>query len=113
MFADDANLFLTHKDVRYLFETANLQLNVTLSLNISKTTYSFLHKPSKMEDVPLLLPNSKIKNICWKEHSKYIESKFAKNIWLVYKARRYALTRFCHCIILTCIPILTTEVFHR
>ena len=88
MFADDANLFLTHKDVRYLFETANLQLNVTLSLNISKTTYSFLHKPSKMEDVPLLL-NSKIKNICWKDYSKYIESKFAKNIWLLHKAEHY------------------------
>ena len=25
MFADDTNLFLTHKDISYLFETANLQ----------------------------------------------------------------------------------------
>ena len=26
MFADDTNLFLTHKNISYLFETANLQL---------------------------------------------------------------------------------------
>ena len=26
MLADDTNLFLTHKDIRYLFKTANLQL---------------------------------------------------------------------------------------
>ena len=26
MFADDTNLVLTHKDISYLFETANLQL---------------------------------------------------------------------------------------
>ena len=26
MFADDTNLFLTHKDISYLFQTANLQL---------------------------------------------------------------------------------------
>ena len=26
MHADDTNLFLTHKDISYLFETANLQL---------------------------------------------------------------------------------------
>ena len=26
MFADDTKLFLTHKDINYLFETANLQL---------------------------------------------------------------------------------------
>ena len=26
MFADDSNLFLTHKDISYLFEMADLQL---------------------------------------------------------------------------------------
>ena len=26
MYADDTNLFLTHKDISYLFETVNLQL---------------------------------------------------------------------------------------
>ena len=52
MFADDTNLFLTHQDINYLFETANLQLiriderltSNKLSLNISKTKYSFFYK---------------------------------------------------------------------
>ena len=49
MYADDTNLFLTHKDISYLFETANLQLerinqwfiSNKFSLNVSKTKYSF------------------------------------------------------------------------
>ena len=28
MFADDTNLFLTHKYISYVFETANLQLEI-------------------------------------------------------------------------------------
>ena len=64
MYADDTNLFLTHKDISYLFESsANLQLerinqrfiSNKLSLNVSKTKYSFLHKPSERDDIPLLL----------------------------------------------------------
>ena len=47
MYADDTNLFLTHKDISYLFEIANLQLerinlwfiSKKLSLNVSKTKY--------------------------------------------------------------------------
>ena len=114
MYADDTNLFLTHKDISYLFETANLQLerinqwfiSNKLSLNVSKTKYSFFHKPSKRDDIPLLLSklninNSEIEqseclkflgvlldeNLCWKEHIKYIENKIAKNIGLLYKAK--------------------------
>ena len=116
MLADDTYLFLTHKDISYLFETANLllekihQLFISnkLSLNVSKTKYSIFHKPSKREGSPLLLPklninNSEIErsgclkflgvlldqNIFWKEHIKYIESKIAKNIGLFYKAKPY------------------------
>ena len=116
MFADDTSLFLTHKDISYLFKTANLQLEIInqwfisnkLSLNVSKTRYSFLHKPSKRDDILLLLPklyinNSEMEkseclkflgvlldeNLCWKEHIKYIESKIAKNIGLLYKTKPY------------------------
>ena len=47
MYADDTNLFLTHKDISYLFEMANLQLerinqwfiSNKLSLYVSKTKY--------------------------------------------------------------------------
>ena len=116
MYADDTNFFLTHKDISYLFETANLQLerinqwfiSNKLSLNVNKTKYSFFHKQSKRDDIPLLLPklninNSEIerseclkflgvlldKNLSWKEHIKYIESKIAKNIGLLCKAKPY------------------------
>ena len=116
MYADDTNLFLTHKDISYLFETANLQLerinqwfiSNKLSLNVSKTKCSFFHKPSKRDDIPLLLPKLNInhseierseclkflgvlldENLCWKEHIKYIERKIAKNIGLLYKAKPY------------------------
>ena len=111
MYADDTNLFLTHKDVSYLFETANLQLERInqLSLKVSKPKYSFFYKPSKKNDM-LLLPklniyNSEIErseclkfiglglllneNLCWKEHIKYNESKIAKNIGLLNKAKLY------------------------
>ena len=70
MFVDDANLFLTNKDISYLFETAKLQLQRInqwfilnkLSLNISKTKYLFFHKPNKREDIPILLPKLNINN---------------------------------------------------
>ena len=116
MFADDTNLFLTNKNISYLFETANLQLerinqwiiSNKLSLNVSKTMYSFFHKPSKRDDILFHLPklntnNSEIEqskclkflgvllheSLHWKEHVKYIESKIAKNIGLLYKAKPY------------------------
>ena len=62
MYTDDANLFLTHKDIIYLFETANLQLerinqwfiSNKLSLNVSKIKYSFFDKPSERGDILLL-----------------------------------------------------------
>ena len=67
MIADNTNLFLTHKNIRYLFETANLELErINQSfiskkhlLNVNKTKYSFFHKPSKSEYIPLLLSTLK------------------------------------------------------
>ena len=105
IYADDTNLFLTHKDISYLFKTANLQLerinqwfiSNKLSLNVSKARHSFFHKPSKRDDIPLLLPklninNSEIErseclkflgilldeNLCWKEHIKLLKVKLLK-----------------------------------
>ena len=53
MFADDTNLFFTHKDIRYLHQIVNQELENNqwfvsnkLSLNIKITKYSFFHKPS-------------------------------------------------------------------
>ena len=69
VYADDTNLFLIQR-YSYLFETASLQLEIInqwfisnkLSLNVSKTKYSFFHKPSKRDDIPLLLPKLNINN---------------------------------------------------
>ena len=68
MYADDISLFLTYKGISYLSETANLQLerinqwfiSNKLSLNASKTKHSFFHKPSKRDDIPILLPKLNI-----------------------------------------------------
>ena len=113
MFADGTDLFLTYRGISYLFETTSLQLerinqwfiSNKLSLNVSKTKYSFFHKPSQREDILLLLPklnisNSEIKqSVCLKflgvlinenlYSKKYIERKIAKNIGLLYKANPY------------------------
>ena len=73
-----------------------------------KTKYSFFHKRSKKEDIPLLLPKLKInnyevkraesiqflgvllvKNLTWKPHIKHIENKVGKNIGLLFKAKPF------------------------
>ena len=53
MFADDTNLFFTGKNIKTLFDTANIELqNIfhwiiynELSLNVPETKYLFFHKP--------------------------------------------------------------------
>ena len=79
-----------------------------LSLNIEKTKYSLFHKPSRVDDVLLKLPNLSInnqeikrtsytkflgvildENLSWKEHLKYTENKIAKSIGLIYKAKSF------------------------
>ena len=67
--ADDFDLFLTHTDISYLFETANLQLeginqwfiSSKLLLNVSKTKCSFFHKPRKNESYSFSVPFTKTK----------------------------------------------------
>ena len=80
-----------------------------LSLNAEKTKYSFFHKPSTKDDIPLMLPKSTIsnhvierlvfinylgvlldENLNWKEHIRYTENKIAKNLGLLYKARHFS-----------------------
>ena len=114
MFADDTNLFYSHRDVKTLFATVNEELtNINewfmsnkLSLNTSKTHYSFFHKLSKKDDIPLKLPlvyikdceikrNTSVKflgvmvdeNLTWKDHIKTIENKIAKSLGLLYKSQ--------------------------
>ena len=82
MLADDTNLFFNHKDIIHLFTVINNELvNIKdwltankLSLNEEKTKYSFFHKPSKKDDIPLHLPKLIINNyeIQRKESIKFL-----------------------------------------
>ena len=130
MFADDTNLFFNHKDIKHLFtilsnELVNIKDWFTankLSLNVEKTKYSYFHKPSKKDDIPLRLPKLIINNyeiqreesikflgvlldqhLTWKEHKKLTENKIAKNISILYKARPYLDKRALLCLYYSCI----------
>ena len=73
-----------------------------------KRKYLFSHKPSKKEDIPLVLPKLNINNseiawtesikflgvlldqsLSWKTHIKYTENKISKNIGILFKARPF------------------------
>ena len=73
---------------------------------MEKTKYSFVHKLSKKDDIPLRLPKLIInnyeiqreesfkflgisldQNLTEKEHIKLTENKIAKNIGILYKAK--------------------------
>ena len=77
MFADDTNLFYSHHDIKTLFSTVNEELEKLggwftanrLSLNIKKTKYTFFHKNSVKNNIPLKIAELHISN-------KSIERKF-------------------------------------
>ena len=114
MFADDTNLFYSHKNIKSLFDMMNKELKHIsewfrankLSLNASKMRYTFFHKLQIADDIPLQLPplwinNILIKreyslkflgvildeNLSWKSHIKLLENKIAKNVGILYKAK--------------------------
>ena len=115
VFADDTNLLYTHSNILKLFsmneELASINQWFTsnkLFLNANKAKYSFFHKPSKKDDIPLMLPKLTIsnhvierqefikflgvlldENLNWKEHIKYTENKIAKNLGLFYKVKPF------------------------
>ena len=79
-----------------------------LSLNVGKTKFSLFHKPSRKDDLSLLLPRLLIQkhkveslksikflgvllnqNLSLKYHIKYIENKVAKNIDLLYRTKLF------------------------
>ena len=84
-----------------------------LSLNASKTKYSFFHSLSFSDRIPLRLPELKTndvvikreenmkflgvlldENLTWRPHIKCIENKISKNLGILYKAR-YLLNLQC------------------
>ena len=114
MFADDTNLFYSHEDIKTLFNIVNnepikindwLKAN-KLSLNANKTKYTFFHKLSIRDNIPLKLPILKVndspikrenaikflgiiidENLTWKNHISTLENKISKNIGMLYKAK--------------------------
>ena len=64
MFADDANIFFSHKNIKDLFQAVNSELGKVfqwfnankLSLNKDKTKYTFFHKTREKDNIPLKLP---------------------------------------------------------
>ena len=100
MFSNDTSLFYEHKDLKTSFSVVNKELPKNtglfeankLSLNVWKTKYLLFHKPSRKDDLLLLLPRLLIKkhnvervksikfcglllgqNVSWKDHIKHIE----------------------------------------
>ena len=115
VFADDTNLFFSHKNIKDLFQAVNSELGKVfqwfnannLSLNKDKTKYTFFHKAREKDNIPLKLPalfiNDKeiervtsIKflgvlfdeHLSWKDHITVIENKISKNLGLLYRAKR-------------------------
>ena len=116
MFADDKNLLFEHTDLRIIFSMVNDGVKKIyewftankLSLNADKAKYSLFHKASKIDNLPLLLPETLINDkevqrvesikflgvlldghLPWKEHIRYAENKIAKNIGLLYRAKPF------------------------
>ena len=113
IFADDTNLFFSHKSIKELFHIAILELNKVfklfnankLSLNKDKTKYTFFHKVCEKDNIPLKLPSLFIndreikritsfkylgvlndEHLTWKEHIAVIENKVSKNLGLLHRA---------------------------
>ena len=64
MFADETNLFYSNSKIQKLFSTVKEEpasinqwfTSNKLSLNATKTKYSFFNKPSKKDDISFMLP---------------------------------------------------------
>ena len=114
MFADDTNLFLSHKNFDAPFDSMNVELaNISLwfksnklSLNVDKTKWLLFHPLSNRQLLPQTLPNLLIEdihikrehvtkfsgvfideNLSRKNHIDVVSSKIFKSIGILYKSR--------------------------
>ena len=112
MFANDTNLFLSHKNIDTLFAIMIVELeNVStwfksnkLSLNVDKTKWSLFHPLLKRQFLTQTLSNLLIEdihikrehvtkvlgvffdeNLSWKQHIDILSSKISKSIGILYK----------------------------
>ena len=109
MFADENNFFV-QREIKTIFDTVSIELQKNsqwflsnnLSLNVKRTKYILFHKPSKKDDILLVLLKL---NICyneikrsesikflgdfldeiltWKSHIKYTENKTARKYMII------------------------------
>ena len=107
---------MSHQNINTLFKIFNEELKKIgdwfkankLSLNNRKTKYTLFHKKSSKKNLPLKLQALKIaddnierktakkflgilldENISWEEHIRMAETKLAKNVELLYRAKAF------------------------
>jgi hypothetical protein len=110
LFADDTNIFFSHKDPQYVIDSLNNELEKLsdwfqankLSLNTEKTKF-MVFKPRQKKfclDIKLFINNKCIEqvketvflgvildeNLSWKSHFSHIANKISKSIGIIYKA---------------------------
>ena len=114
MFTDDANFFLSHKNIDTLFAIMNVELgnvstwfkSIKLYLNVDKTKWSLFYPLSKRQFLPQTFPKLVIEdihikrehvkkflvvfideNLSWKQHIEILSSEISKSIGIPYKSR--------------------------
>ena len=111
LFADDSNLFFSHKNLAQLEMIINVELahvqtwlsTNKLSLNIDKSNYVLFHPPQKKVNISIKLNinDTSLKekpcikylgimldsNLNWKSHVNYISTKIKRNIGILSKMR--------------------------
>ena len=109
LFADDTNVFLSHKDADCLANILNTELNKSsiwfrvnmLSLNLKKKTKFMVFKPSQKRtshDIQLLIKDHKLdqvkkqildENLNWKSEIAHVANKVSKSIGIIRKSYFY------------------------
>ena len=113
LFADDSNLFCSHKSLQCLEAKVNVELNNVnnwlcvnkLSLNIDKSNFVIFHPSQKKVQYPInLIINNKILeekkyvkylgiimdcNLNWKQHIHELSKKVSRSIGILSKLRHY------------------------
>ena len=113
LFADDANLFLKHKNINILENNLNNELSKVhswfcankLSLNINKSNFTLFHPIQRKipKSVTLFINNQSLteehsnrylgiyidSNLNWKSHINYIAKKVKRSIGTLSKLRYY------------------------
>ena len=92
MFADNTSPFLSHSDINVLFAKMTKELPSVsnwfnankLFLNVKKYNYSFSHKLSTKDDVPVWLPNLTVNGLTAEHESslKFLGVRIDENLIL-------------------------------